>query len=135
MDEAKRELVQAWLLKAQSDLLSARTLASASVQLLDTAIYHCQQSAEKAVKAILVFHDEPFDKTHDIGKVLRLAVAFEPRLTPMEDAADRLTRYAFIFRYPGARLLPTQPEFDQAFADAEAFYALAFEVLPTAAHP
>ncbi len=44
MDEAKRDLVRAWLTKARRDLLSARVLAAGSEPILDTAVYHCQQA-------------------------------------------------------------------------------------------
>lgn len=52
MDDAKRDLVRAWLLRA--DLASARKLAAGADPLLDTAIYHCQQAAEKTLEALLV---------------------------------------------------------------------------------
>jgi len=55
MDEATLELVRGWLVKAQHDLASARKLATDPDPYLDTAVYHCQQAAEKAVKGLLVF--------------------------------------------------------------------------------
>lgn len=66
MDEAARELVRNWLTRASHDLQAARTLAAGKEPLLDTAIYHCQQAAEKAVKGWLQSQDNPFPKTHDI---------------------------------------------------------------------
>jgi HEPN domain-containing protein len=30
------------------------------------AVYHCQQSAEKAVKAFLIYQGKAHEKTHDI---------------------------------------------------------------------
>ncbi|PSO84185.1 MAG: hypothetical protein BRC41_10750 [Cyanobacteria bacterium QH_9_48_43] len=42
--------VQQWLIKAQHDLQAARALANQTSPLLDVAIYHCQQAAEKAIK-------------------------------------------------------------------------------------
>ena len=50
MDEAKRDLVRSWLTKAQHDLASSRKLSADPDPYLDTAIYHCQQAAEKVVK-------------------------------------------------------------------------------------
>ena len=50
MTDAKTLLVRSWLIKAQRDLASARVLAANDPPLLDTAIYHCQQASEKAVK-------------------------------------------------------------------------------------
>ena len=51
MDEAALELVRDWLTHADHDLRSARALAALADPLLDRAIYHCQQAAEKSVKA------------------------------------------------------------------------------------
>jgi HEPN domain-containing protein len=36
---------------------------------LDTAVYHCQQAVEKALKAFLTYHDTEFEKTHGISLV------------------------------------------------------------------
>lgn len=47
MDETKRELVKAWLLKAQRDLMTAKKLSREEDPYLDIAVYHCQQAAEK----------------------------------------------------------------------------------------
>ena len=58
MTDAKTQLVRGWLTKAQHDLASARVLAASDPPLLDTAIYHCQQAAGKAVKGYLVYCDQ-----------------------------------------------------------------------------
>ena len=57
MTDAKAQLVRNWLTKAQHDLASARVLAESTPPLLDTAIYHCQQAAEKAIKGYLVYQE------------------------------------------------------------------------------
>jgi HEPN domain-containing protein len=54
MDDAKCELVREWLSIAQRDLVAARRLVTGNEPLWDTAVYHCQQAAEKAVKGYLV---------------------------------------------------------------------------------
>jgi len=69
MDEAKRELVQQWLQKALHDLIAARSLGQQKPTVMDVAIYHCQQAAEKAVKAFLVFRDQ------EPGRIPRLMMA------------------------------------------------------------
>lgn len=60
MDEAACQLVRDWLIRARQDLKAAHVLAAGPEPLLDTAIYHCQQAAEKAVKAWLQSRDDPF---------------------------------------------------------------------------
>lgn len=62
MKEAKRQLVLSWLTKAQHDLAAAEVLSQSVLSLLDTAIYHCQQAAEKSLKGYLVFCDQEFEQ-------------------------------------------------------------------------
>lgn len=63
MDEYTIHEVRQWLLKADHDLRSARCLMSGDGEpLLDTAVYHCQQAAEKALKAYLTAHNVVFPK-------------------------------------------------------------------------
>jgi HEPN domain-containing protein len=47
MDEAKKHEICQWLIKAGHDLRSAERLLTDDPPLLDTAVYHCQQVAEK----------------------------------------------------------------------------------------
>ena len=69
MGDAKRDLIKAWLTKALHDLTAARTVAASAEPLFDVGAFHCQQAAEKAVKAYLVFRDRPFPKTHDVAEL------------------------------------------------------------------
>jgi HEPN domain-containing protein len=106
MADTRRELLRSWLTKAASDLRSARVLGSAEAAPLDTAIYHCQQTAEKAVKAFLVSKEISPAKTHDIRKLTLEAAAHEPRFNELMDMAAALTPYAWEFRYPTICLKP-----------------------------
>ena len=51
MDRFALELVRNWMTRASHDPRSARLLSAADEPPLDIAIYHCQQVAEKSVKA------------------------------------------------------------------------------------
>lgn len=73
MDEATANEVRQWLLKADHDLRSAARLMSGDGEaLLDTAVYHCQQAAEKALKAYLTAHCVVFPKIHLLLPLLAL---------------------------------------------------------------
>lgn len=85
MSDAKHELVRLWLLKAQRDLAAAQKIAGREDAYLDVAIYLCQQAAEKALKGFLVFHDQRFEKTHDLSLLVDLAVRFDPGFTQWLD--------------------------------------------------
>ena len=82
MDERTQELAQAWLKKAASDLRTARLGFETPDGPLDTAIYHCQQTAEKSVKAFLTLHGLAFEKTHDIARLAERFVEFVEKRLP-----------------------------------------------------
>lgn len=103
--------------------------------MLDTAIYHCQQSAEKAVKGFLVYRDVRVRKTHDIVELSVEATKLTPNYTVLDDGAKRLSEYAVEFRYPGRQLEPTQAEFEQAYQDAAQFLSITLSLIPAEAHP
>jgi HEPN domain-containing protein len=67
----------------------------------EDALYHCQQAAEKALKGFLAWHDQPFPKTHDLGKLGKQAVELDQTLEPLIDEVVEYTKYAWMFRYPG----------------------------------
>jgi len=135
MDEAKRELVKAWMTKANNDLYSAKKLAAEPEPYLDTAIYHCQQAAEKILKAFLVFHDRRFEKTHDIRRLVNLAIPFHEGLSNRSEDAVILTSYATVFRYPDERLEPDREECERALKAAEGIYNLILSLLPSDVQP
>ncbi|MEW6107540.1 MAG: HEPN domain-containing protein, partial [Bacillota bacterium] len=37
----------------------------------DTACFHCQQAAEKHLKAFLAYHERPIPHTHDLEELAR----------------------------------------------------------------
>jgi HEPN domain-containing protein len=135
MDEAKRELVQSWLIRAQRDLATARKLVVGSDPYLDTASYHRQQSAEKAVKGFLVYNDQRVDKTHDVERLITAAIPYDAQFSSWVAAGARLTPYATEYRYPGGAVEPDQNEFDQAMQDTEALYNFVLSLLPAEVHP
>lgn len=63
------------------------------------AAYHCQQAAEKIVKAVLVAEGLTFRKTHDIDALVELLPADHPLRADLR-ALDRFTPYAIAYRYP-----------------------------------
>ena len=131
----REELVQNWLIKALHDLATARKAAAEPDPYRDTAIYHCQQGAEKALKGFLAFHDQPPVRTHDLELLLSLANPFEGGFAAWLEPGERLTRYATQYRYPGDLMEPGPDEFDRALADAEGLFHFVLSVLPAAVHP
>lgn len=137
MDNPKTELVRSWLKKAQHDLGSAKRLASEPGAYLDTAVYHCQQAAEKSLKAFLVYRDIKFEKTHNLLALVDLCAEIEPSFKELSDAASSLAPYATAFRYPDEffESEPAKEEFDLALQQAERFLAFVSKLLPRDVQP
>ena len=112
MDEAKIRLVKSWLTKAHRDLGSSKALMDQTPPYLDTAIYHCQQAAEKALKAFLTFHNILFDKTHNLSSLLDLCEQVDSDFQNYYEAAATLTPYATAFRYP-SEFFEEEPDEEQ----------------------
>jgi HEPN domain-containing protein len=92
---------QAWLEKATMDLRSADADLGVIPPIVGDALFHCQQAIEKALKALLTWHDEPFRKTHDLGELGSQCVALDASLEALLRRAAPLTEYAWKYRYPG----------------------------------
>ena len=101
MDEALAQLTREWLTKALHDLQTARITSGATDGPLDTAIYHCQQAAEKALKGWLTWRGITVVKTHDLIRLAADAADDTPEFVMFEEAAETLTPYVSAFRYPG----------------------------------
>jgi len=135
MDDAKKELVQQWLLKALHDLITARALTHREPVVLDTATYHCQQAAEKALKAFLIFNDCDPERTHDVVRLLDLAAEFEHVFAALRPSGQRLTPLATLYRYPSGVMDPSPEQAEEALIDATVIFEHTVNFLPKDVHP
>jgi len=135
MDEAKYREIKGWLVKGLRDLKSARQLMRGDEPLLDTAVYHCQQAAEKAIKAYLTYRNIPFEKTHNLVALLSLCLPSEPEFRVWKRMAEVLTPYATEFRYPGDVLEPSWEEAQEALLLAESFVRFIIQRMPEDVRP
>jgi HEPN domain-containing protein len=120
-DGARLEDARGWLAKAATDLRAAdHDMSAPELALWGDVAFHAQQAAEKALKALLAWHDRPFRKTHSLEELGRACAAIAPELSSAIDAAVPLTAYAWKFRYPGDADEPTQDEAARALAVARA---------------
>lgn len=92
-----------WLAMAETDYVAAKHLYDTCRPMpVEIVCYHCQQAAEKAVKALLLSADPSRDvpRRHDISYLLDQlgdAVQIDERCY---DYADALTPYGVAVRYP-----------------------------------
>jgi HEPN domain-containing protein len=100
---------RAWMEKAAVDLRSAEALLR--VKIPSSALFHCQQAAEKSFKAFLTWHKAPFRRVHDLEEIGGLCVSIDPTLAAVAKRAEPLSAYAWKVRYPGE---PYEPEMSEA---------------------
>ena len=134
-DPVKRENTRAWLAKADTDIRSAVADLSVTPPIIEDVLFHCQQAAEKALKAFLTWHDRSFDKTHDLERLGLDCISIDVDLVSLLDRAKELTRYAWMFRYPGAPYNPTGEEANEALALAREVVGAVLSRLPSEVRP
>ena len=124
-----------WLLLAGEDLGTAELSLAAAPPFLRSALFHCQQSAEKALKALLTWHDVPFRMTHSLEELGEACVRIDPALAPLVDRLTPLTNYAVRFRYPGSPWEPVLDEARESLALAHEVVNFILSCLPSEARP
>ncbi len=93
---------RAWVRKAESDWkVAGREAAAADRDVRDVVAFHCQQCAEKYLKALLEEHGAAIPKIHHLHQLLSLLLPFEPSLRGLKSRLVILSRYAVDYRYPG----------------------------------
>ncbi len=130
MDSPKDEEVQQWLVKSQRDLKVAWVVFNHEESLLDAVVYHCQQSAEKSLKAYLTYQNVTFRKTHDLDVLIDLCTLSEPSFQDLKYEADTLTPYATEFRYPSDIVEPEISEAEEALTMADSILSFVIKLLP-----
>jgi HEPN domain-containing protein len=113
------KLHETWLLKANNDLRSSKKLMKGEDTVLDTAIYHTQQCAEKALKAYLAYKQHPIEKTHDVEYLIELCSEYDPEFGNLIEESETLNPYSTFFRYPGPVLEPEKDDVYEAIKIAE----------------
>lgn len=116
------EAGRAWLQKAESDLAAAELCVNAGTA-LDAACFHCQQAAEKSLKAWLVARETTFPFVHDLGKLLTLCSKTTPDFERLRQCALGLTPFAVEMRYD-ADFWPAASDAAEALQAARAIHQM-----------
>ncbi len=106
-----------WMEFAKSDLALARAGRMPEVR-LGVLCFHCQQAAEKALKAVLLFHRVEFPPTHNLMDLFNLLPSPVSPPPEVKDASN-LSGYIRKGRYP-LDFFDVQPEeYEQAIQAAD----------------
>jgi HEPN domain-containing protein len=95
------ELVKEWFKYSNNDYLSAKKLFEDMwPKQLEISCYHCQQSAEKALKAYLIFKDIDPPHIHDLQRLSKLCADYDSSFASIFDLCSSITDFSVVSRYP-----------------------------------
>lgn len=115
------EIFKEWINKADHDLDSAKLIYLHLPDYFDTIAFHCQQAVEKYLKAMLVFFDIEFQRTHNLVYLLDL---LSTKLEIQEDHYDKtllLNGLGVQIRYPDKTIFLTKEELETAIKISQDF--------------
>lgn len=112
------EIARQWVAKADSDLLNVENNLRSPTIPYDTVCFHCQQAAEKFLKAYLVFRGQSPPITHDLLLLLERVRLFDAEAERLREHLALLMPYAVEIRYPDDWFMPSAEDTVEARAAA-----------------
>jgi HEPN domain-containing protein len=95
------EMAKKWLGYAQNDLIVARhSFEDLHPKQTEISCYHCQQCAEKALKAFLILNDTDPPKTHNLEELCGLCIGMASDFSTIQNICLQLNPYGVVTRYP-----------------------------------
>jgi HEPN domain-containing protein len=121
-------MTREWVEKADHDLGSAKVIYLHLPDYFDTIAFHCQQAAEKYIKAVLFFHRIEFQRSHDLIYLLELL----SRKIEIDESwyklAVSLNSFSVQIRYPNTIIKLTKEEIESSIQIAEDFRKFAIQL-------
>ncbi len=126
MNENSEQSMQ-WIEKANHDLGAAQLVFQHLPDYFDTIAFHCQQSVEKYLKALLVFHNIEFQRSHNLIYLLDLLSTKMGIIEPQYDKAILLNGFSVQIRYPDKTIYLTSAELETAIQISQYFRDFAIQ--------
>ena len=106
-----KEITEEWVIKAESDYDQANlAMYAVEAPLCDGVCFHCQQCAEKYLKAFLTENLVEFPRTHPLIPLLDQCLPFDPAFSDLHSDVASLESYAVGVRYPGVKITDEMAE-------------------------
>lgn len=97
---ADSPVVLDWLRKVDEDFGFASSCLADELEYFGHVCFHFQQGAEKNLKALIVAHDLPLRKIHNLLVLLDACCTVDPTLEELREACRLVNRYYVDTRYP-----------------------------------
>ncbi|MBL7108280.1 MAG: HEPN domain-containing protein [Candidatus Cloacimonetes bacterium] len=108
------KLAKEWIHKAENDFLDAENNLKSQKIPTDTVCFHCQQVAEKYMKAYLISKNKSFPKIHNLIRLMELCRGIDSVFSKLKNELIILNDYAVEIRYPDDWYEPTVEEANEA---------------------
>ena len=89
-----------WVNYSEKDYIAAQFLMTAVNPPIEIICYHCQQSAEKLLKAFLIKNDIIPSRTHDLNLLVNECIKIENTISILKKECNRLNDFGVNTRYP-----------------------------------
>jgi len=97
--DSKNEYLK-WIEFAEKDYEAAKVLSKNVKPLLEIICFHCQQCAEKYLKAYIIQRNAEIKRTHNLEELLKTCTNIDKDFSNIIDSCIDLTDYAVETRYP-----------------------------------
>jgi len=119
---SEHNIANEWLQYANNDLIVAKhCFNDLNPKQTEIASYHCQQCAEKSLKAFLLFKNTEPPKIHDLKVLNKLCQDIDSSFTEIVIQCAHLTPYGVTVRYPN-ELSPDEEMVKLAIDKAQQVY-------------
>jgi HEPN domain-containing protein len=108
MNPEEIQYLKQWLVKAKEDKIAVEKLTETTVFAPSVVCFHCQQMAEKYLKAFLLYHGKEIMKTHDIEYLLAECGEIDPAFNVIDP--KNLSDFGVSIRYPDELYIPSDEE-------------------------
>ena len=104
------DLVSKWIVKAEQDfrIIKHETSLKEDEMVRDMVCFHCQQMAEKYLKAYLISKGTEFPRTHNIEYLLAKCASSHADFSSLD--SGNLTEYGVAVRYADDFFIPDPAE-------------------------
>ena len=89
-----------WIRFAENDIESAEVLSKIYKPKIEIACYLCHQSAEKALKAYLIFHNIEYKLIHNLSILCSDCQEIDNTFSMLNKHCFTLNRFSNVARYP-----------------------------------
>jgi len=97
----EHDIANEWLQYANNDLIVAKhCFENLHPKQTEIASYHCQQCAEKSLKAFLLYKNTEFEKTHDLKVLNKMCQDIDSSFKDIKTQCAHLNPYSVVVRYP-----------------------------------